>query len=218
MEAVGDNPRSSSEAVAPRNRKGFSLVEAAIVLGVVGLVIGGIWVAAATVIENHKVNKTVEGITTNVSNIRKFLGRFGVNPNCAAMCAVNFQAENYRNSGVFKGMSGFYESYADDGAGNMYPVLNAPVGTDYIVLAHSYAPPLTIPGGEKISDMIIISVRGLNKSACIKIAKKLCSRTNKDFGAFEIDYIGGRFFLNMPMPPIHCASGNINWVTVSYKL
>lgn len=34
----------------------FSLIEAAIVLGVVGLVIGGIWVAAAAVQETMRVN------------------------------------------------------------------------------------------------------------------------------------------------------------------
>lgn len=42
------------------NRRGFSLVESAIVLAIVGLVIGGIWVASAAIYENYKVNKTVE--------------------------------------------------------------------------------------------------------------------------------------------------------------
>lgn len=35
--------------------KGFSLIETAIVLGIVGLVIGGIWVAAAIVIKNQQI-------------------------------------------------------------------------------------------------------------------------------------------------------------------
>lgn len=52
--------RSNSETIAHKTRMGFSLVEAAIVLAVVGGVVGAIWVAAATVIENHRVNKTVE--------------------------------------------------------------------------------------------------------------------------------------------------------------
>lgn len=51
-------------------RKGFSLIEAAIVLGVVGLVIGGIWVAAATVYRNHRLNQTVAGIGVIYRNTR----------------------------------------------------------------------------------------------------------------------------------------------------
>ena len=43
-------------------KKAFSLIEAAIVLGVVGLVIGGIWVAAATVNERQKINATTQNI------------------------------------------------------------------------------------------------------------------------------------------------------------
>lgn len=43
-------------------RKAFSLIESAIVLGVVGLVIGGIWVAAATVRENMLANDIAQGL------------------------------------------------------------------------------------------------------------------------------------------------------------
>lgn len=46
---------------SPR-RRGFNLIEAAIVLGVVGLVIGGIWIAAAAVNEGKKINDTVNGM------------------------------------------------------------------------------------------------------------------------------------------------------------
>lgn len=41
---------------------GFSLIEAAIVLGVVGLVIGGIWVAASSVSENRKIAQMASDI------------------------------------------------------------------------------------------------------------------------------------------------------------
>lgn len=60
-------PRPLCTAAA-RKKKGFNLIEAAIVLGVVGLVIGGIWVAASVVNENLKINKTVEGIVLGSQN------------------------------------------------------------------------------------------------------------------------------------------------------
>lgn len=54
-------------------RQGFSLVESAIVLAVVGLVIGGIWVASAKFYEDYKVNKTVEGIFTIAHNVQNLV-------------------------------------------------------------------------------------------------------------------------------------------------
>ena len=54
-------------------KKGFSLIEAAIMLAVVGGVIGAIWVAAANMYESHRVNKTVEGILTTVRNIQNLI-------------------------------------------------------------------------------------------------------------------------------------------------
>lgn len=51
-------------------RKGFSLIEAAIVLAVIGLVIGGIWVAAAKVKKDYNVNKDVEIILISIEKLR----------------------------------------------------------------------------------------------------------------------------------------------------
>jgi type II secretory pathway pseudopilin PulG len=52
-------------------RKGFNLIESAIVLGVVGFVIGGIWVVAASVQENQKVNSLANGLILGVSNLQR---------------------------------------------------------------------------------------------------------------------------------------------------
>jgi prepilin-type N-terminal cleavage/methylation domain-containing protein len=52
------------------NQKGFTLIEVAIVLVIVGIVIGGIWVAAATVIGNNKNQTLSSGIIQFVQNIK----------------------------------------------------------------------------------------------------------------------------------------------------
>ncbi len=54
----------------PRRRRGFNLIEAAIVLGVVGLVIGGIWVAAAEVSERMRIQRTIEQLSFMVNCVR----------------------------------------------------------------------------------------------------------------------------------------------------
>ena len=71
--------RSISRLINPKHRlrhaaarKGFNLIESAIVLGVVGMVIGGVWVAASTVSEaqkNSHMLKTVLAITANAQNL-----------------------------------------------------------------------------------------------------------------------------------------------------
>lgn len=54
----------------PAKRRGFNLVEAAIVLGIVGLVIGGIWVAAQQMTRNRTVSHTVEQVAWHVGQVR----------------------------------------------------------------------------------------------------------------------------------------------------
>lgn len=55
----------------PHRRRGFNLIEASIVLCVVGLIIGGIWVAATAVTENRRTNETLQGILSTVANVQK---------------------------------------------------------------------------------------------------------------------------------------------------
>lgn len=55
------------------SQRGFNLIEAAIVLGVVGLVIGGIWVAAASVQDRLKISDISKGVLVTASNIRRLL-------------------------------------------------------------------------------------------------------------------------------------------------
>lgn len=45
-----------------KKRRGFNLIEAAIVLGVVGLVVAGVWVAAAAISERREINNAKEFI------------------------------------------------------------------------------------------------------------------------------------------------------------
>ncbi len=63
-------------------RRGFNLIEAAIVLGVVGLIIGGIWVAAAAVQSNMKKSDASRGLIQIVQNVRNLY--YGQSPTATA--------------------------------------------------------------------------------------------------------------------------------------
>ena len=86
MEAVGSHKkgfkllRSNSKAIAHKTRMGFNLIEAAIVLAVVGGVIGGIWVSAAAVYENYKVTKIYETTTQIVGKFENLYSRMPLQP------------------------------------------------------------------------------------------------------------------------------------------
>lgn len=53
-----------------KQSRGFTLTELAIVLAIVGIVLGAIWVAAAQVFAANKANQATQDITTIVANIR----------------------------------------------------------------------------------------------------------------------------------------------------
>ena len=60
-----------------RKSKGFTLTELAIVLGITGTVLGGIWEAASYAYLNSKLNQTVDDLMIIVSNVRAMYGMTG---------------------------------------------------------------------------------------------------------------------------------------------
>lgn len=58
------------ERMMPRDKRGFTLTEAAIVLGIVGLILGAIWVAAAAVYNNLRVSTTSNQLLQIVQSVR----------------------------------------------------------------------------------------------------------------------------------------------------
>ncbi len=60
------------------HKRGFNLIEAAIVLGVVGLVIGGIWIAASAVSDKMRVNEAIKGLTLMADRTTRLLSRYDI--------------------------------------------------------------------------------------------------------------------------------------------
>jgi prepilin-type N-terminal cleavage/methylation domain-containing protein len=54
-----------------QQQKGFNLIESAVVLGIIGLVIGGIWLAADSVIQSQRINNTAAGIIQLTNGARR---------------------------------------------------------------------------------------------------------------------------------------------------
>lgn len=142
-------------------RKGFNLIEAAIVLGVVGFVIGGIWTAAASVRENQKIEQAMLGVLTIVKNTRRvFSGnwpsvytRLGTSSGSTPPLAVKM--------GLMIGVDGFYirNSYIHDPWGK-----EATEGVQ-IDINHPTCP-----------SFVSVWFRNLDTSSCIKLVSAITSR------------------------------------------
>jgi len=104
-------------------RRGFNLVEAAIVLGVIGLVIGGIWVAAAQMQEARRLNQTMSGVLTAIENYRKIYSGFSADQ------IVAQQGHGYLDGSAFENIPGYTQTN----------VLRNPYGNDVDVQIRNYS-------------------------------------------------------------------------------
>jgi type II secretory pathway pseudopilin PulG len=77
---------SPKHAQRPARNKGFNLIEAAIVLGIVGLIVGGIWAAAGSAYENMRQQSASKQLLALVQGIRGF---YAQNPSDAVETNVN---------------------------------------------------------------------------------------------------------------------------------
>ena len=170
MAGVDNGGRSSSEAVAQglkpssrnaverqqglgmtrqNHKRGFNLIEAAIVLAVVGGVIGGIWVSAANMYESYKVNKTAADIAIIVKNIQGLIS----NMDAETLGNGNIPTSSLISAGVFP------EDWIN---GNS---IKSPFGTSVSFMNDTSPLPAKF----------YISLQGAARSSCIKLVVKVSS-------------------------------------------
>lgn len=98
-------------------RHGFNLVEAAIVLGVVGLIIGGIWVAAASVTENSRENELANTVLSMAPRLAKLSSDQGAasstNINSTVIQLAIPPANWVRGGGIYDPWGGTVHFYVD---------------------------------------------------------------------------------------------------------
>ena len=125
------------------SKRGFSLVEAAIVLGVVGLVIGGIWVAASAVQENLKIERTLKTVSLVSESARNLFPVWAINQRLPADDTGTYITSEAIKSGIIPGdwiPSGSNQSKHPWG-GNFDVYLQRQAGTSMVNLMLS--PPLS---------------------------------------------------------------------------
>jgi len=154
---------SSSKAVGCKTRMGFSLIESAIVLGVVGLVIAGIWVAAASIQENNRFNQTLNGILLMIENIRSSYK--GMWP------AIVIKYDDAESLLIARevGKLGKQDGFSEDG-GDIYN----PYGGKNLIL-----PEINHNWGSNFPDgtpLLVVWVAVNNPTLCIKLVSAISSR------------------------------------------
>lgn len=172
-------PPNFNEIVS--RERGFSLVEAAVVLGVVGVVIGGIWIAAQTISESNKVNRTVEATLKTIEGTRRLYKGFYPNQiSTRAIGSVDYTiGSSLYESGViprdvFTGCNfGFFINYC---TGNAWGA----GGYTYFGVRR-----LNDPTGDYLVQENIQSVSG-----CIKIAAALSKINFQNYAIKSIDMFG----------------------------
>jgi hypothetical protein len=150
--------------VAARGKKAFSLIEAAVVLGIIGLVIGGIWVAAASVQAANKRDDAARAILQIVPIVRNLFKGFEITSDLDITAAV-FRSHTIPGT------------YIDEGAG---VVRNPWGGTITLALVISNGDPTQVG----------INMTDVPKAACIEITSRNTDpRVNMDLGAIVINSV-----------------------------
>jgi hypothetical protein len=179
-----------------RARRGFNLVEAAIVLGVVGLVIGGIWTAASAVRQKTLINQAVMGMLQIVEKYRSLYAPFGLTSIPDGSSSLNTRIIDPVPAGYTLLANG---SLVDPWGNNM-----GGIGT--------YRQGIILDLAQ-----MGFSFNNISKASCIE----MITRLNLSPLVYTVG-IGGGGTYNMPLPlsvadSIICVSPNINFSFYLFK-
>ena len=212
-----------------RRQRGVTLIELALVLGVAGLIIGGIWAAASVAHEARKVNETVDQVRQIVENIRtRYLTANQIPPQdftnfTQTVAAANvFPAETWLTPGDPAGCSGatpcyFYHPFESDGTGSTCNGGTYCVGSAAALLGNVQ--------GNANSGFVLL-LRSLPQAVCVKLASHFLDVwdgigvTGMGFNNGDAALPGTSFWPNPPTAVQvqgNCAAGNANSLYIAFR-
>lgn len=212
-----------------RRQRGVTIIELALVLGVAGLIVGGIWAAASAASEARKVNETVDQMRQIVENTRtryltaNQIPQQGFTDFTQTVAAANaFPAETWLTPGDPTGCAVatpcyFYHAFESDGTGSTCGGGTYCLGSNGNLL-------ITLQGNANSGFVLLL--RALPQAACVKIATSF-------LGVWDGIGITGMGFNNgdagLPSTPFptnpptatqvqaSCAAGNANSLYIAFR-
>lgn len=188
--------------------RGFSLVETAIVLGVVGVVTGGVVVAMSSARKAAISGQLQQQILVTVNNIRSyFAGR--AMPTLAADITANYTQSVMRAAGVFS------EDMcpANCVSGSITTVYNVYGGTVTFALPDDDAN--TLPDGNSVK----LTLTGINRQGCIELGMKFGGRVNEiGLSGFKIGSNSTITTFAVPLSTLNTQCAASNTVVTYFKI
>jgi len=187
-----------------RNQKGFTLIEIAIVLTIVGLVIGGIWLAAATVLNNNKTAELSRQVIQIVQNTKGlFTNQTGANP------TGGFNQAAAISAGVFPG------GMVINGTNVRHPFATT-LTTSSVTLERQGANAIDLTVGSTTAGL------GLPQSACIDLVSRIATAENfSRYGLTKVGNINANSAQTMTMTKIQAvcpAATATNQVVITFAV
>jgi len=193
-----------------RSQKGFTLIEIAIVLTIVGLIIGGIWLAASTVFTNNKARQLSADAIQVIQNTKSLFAGQG-----AQASNAGFTLDLAYTSGIFP---------TDMMAGTAAaPLVVTPFNTNAALTGFAFALGAT---ATSLQYTFGAGTQGLPSSACTQLLTTLGSANN--IAKLGITALAGSAAIAIPAAGVSVTAaqaatvcelpGNTNTASVTFSI
>ena len=195
--------RVRREQADAKECRGFNLIEAAVVLGIIGLVVGGVWTAASSIAENQLIATTAEGLTFSAQRARSLY------PQWAIQQTVGNGTGDITQQMIAAGA--IYPSWVISGA-----VAKIPAGDSRFSIALQGN---TLGLGNGTVNLTLFPP--LKKSICSRIVTLTSTQGSQELALIAVAGTPTTTFSTFPISPNSansaCAASPLNYIALYYK-
>jgi type II secretory pathway pseudopilin PulG len=221
-----DTERQSMRRKHHFSRAGFSLVEFAVVMGIIGLIVGAIWAYSTNAWENTRYEQAMEAVNDIVTNVRGFyIGQQGVPKSGGDALTQTLIGQGTIPSSLLRHgdpctLGTLALKICADNPWGLTDPAGAAKGTlavcDWTLGAQLNC---SNPAAAGVAQMFAVELRGLNMARCLQLAQRISIAT-LPAGYVGMSVNGLPVLGPVPMATANakCVDAVTNILSVIYKL